>query len=62
MDRFFRPDPYGTFKDDKERGRTLRSRHRWQYGARTLGVVSLAASSGALPFKEVMTWFSKLPL
>jgi hypothetical protein len=65
MSRAPQANPYTAFKNDKERGRTLRSQHRWNFSAHMVRSCALGLAitfSGNLPLKEFMTWFSKLPL
>lgn len=54
FDRRSRPDPHCFFKDDKERGKTLRTRHRWT----ALAVVAVAAMAHGPAGTEVWAWLA----
>jgi hypothetical protein len=56
LNRRPRPDPYCAFKDDKERGLTLRSRHRWS----AVAAVALATLAAPGPLvTHAVAWLTK---
>jgi hypothetical protein len=51
-----RPDPHCSFRDDKERGKTLRTRHRWN----AVAIVAAAAMAHSPMGAETWAWLTGL--
>lgn len=59
MPLIYKPDPYDGFSDDKERGRSLRSRERWR-AVTAIAICMVLGLAGAHEHLGVaLTWLLK---